>query len=248
MAAVTSQFSQIHARASYYHDEKEAEMYNKKSLFLGILLISAVVVVVFVGSRFWMNETPNVTITLKPVEIKEYEGQKLSSISDFRENSIKGPQYMDNESYRLVVTGLVNNEIEYMYDDVINDHQLFEKVVTLYCVEGWDVTILWEGVLVKDLIEEAGVDLGAKVVIFYAYDGYSTSLPLDYIVDNDILMAYKMNGVILPPERGFPFQLVAESKLGYKWIKWITKIELSDDVTYRGYWESRGFSNDADLP
>ncbi len=99
----------------------------------------------------------------------------------------------------------------------------------------------------KDLIEEAGVDSRAKVVIFYAYDGYSTSLPLDYVVDNDILMAYKMNGVVLPPERGFPFQLVAESKLGYKWIKWVTEIELSDDVNYRGFWESRGFSNDADL-
>jgi len=124
----------------------------------------------------------------------------------------------------------VNNEIEYTYDDAINSHQHYEKVVTLYCVEGWDVTILWEGVLVKDLITEAGVDPTAKVVIFYAYDGYSTSLPLEYIIDNDIIMAHKMNGVILPPERGFPFQLVAESKYGYKWIKWITRIELSDDV------------------
>jgi DMSO/TMAO reductase YedYZ molybdopterin-dependent catalytic subunit len=117
-------------------------MYSKKSLFLGILLISAVVVVVFVGSRFWMNETPNETTTLKPVEIKEYDGQKLSSMSDFRENSIKGPQYMDNESYRLVVTGLVNSEIEYTYDDVINDHQLFEKVVTLYCAHAHGFRIL----------------------------------------------------------------------------------------------------------
>lgn len=219
----------------------------KKSLFLGILLIPVVLVSVFVVGNFWTTETTNGTNTLRPVEIREYEGQKLSSISDFRENSIKGTQSIDNESYRLVVTGLVNNEKEYTYDDVINNHQLFEKVVTLHCVEGWDVTILWEGVLVKDLIEEAGVDSRAKVVIFYAYDGYSTSLPLDYVVDNDILMAYKMNGVVLPPERGFPFQLVAESKLGYKWIKWITEIELSDDVNYRGYWESRGFSNDADL-
>jgi DMSO/TMAO reductase YedYZ molybdopterin-dependent catalytic subunit len=71
---------------------------------------------------------------------------------------------------------------------------------------------------------------------------------LEYIVDNDIILAYEMNGVELPPERGFPFQLVAESKWGYKWIKWITEIELSDDVDYRGYWESRGFSNEADLP
>jgi len=60
-------------------------------------------------------------------------------------------------------------------------------------------------------------------------------------------MAYKMNDLTLPPERGFPFQLVAEKKWGYKWIKWITKIELSDDEEYRGYWESRGYSNEADL-
>ena len=62
-----------------------------------------------------------------------------------------------------------------------------------------------------------------------------------------ILLAYKMNGVVLPPERGVPFQLAAESKWGYKWIKWITRIEISDDADYEGYWESRGYSNDADL-
>jgi len=223
-------------------------MYDRKSLFFAVLVLWLIVAVVFVGSTIWRNETTNGTSTLRPIEIREYEGQKLSSVDDFRENSIKGPQFIDNESHRLVVTGLVNNEIEYTYGDVISNHQLFKKVVTLHCVEGWDVTILWEGVLVKDLIEAAGVDLGAKVVIFYAYDGYSTSLPLDYIINNNILMAYKMNGVVLPPERGFPFQLVAESKYGYKWIKWITEIELSVSVDYRGYWESRGFSNDADLP
>jgi DMSO/TMAO reductase YedYZ molybdopterin-dependent catalytic subunit len=86
----------------------------------------------------------------------------------------------------------------------------------------------------------------ARVVIFYAYDGYTTSLPLDYIFNNNILMAYKMNEIAIPPERGFPFQLVSESKWGYKWIKWITEIELSDDISYRGFWESRGYSNTAD--
>jgi DMSO/TMAO reductase YedYZ molybdopterin-dependent catalytic subunit len=222
-------------------------MYGKKSLFFAVLLLWVVVATVFVGSMVWRNETAIGARTLRLVEIREYEGQKLSSIDDFRENSIKGPQFIDNESYRLVITGLVNNEIEYTYDDVISNHQLFEKVVTLHCVEGWQVTILWEGVLVKDLIEEAGVDPEAKVVIFYAYDGYSTSLPLDYIINSDILMAHKMNDVVLPPERGFPFQLVAESKYGYKWIKWITEIEVSDNVDYKGYWESRGFPNNADL-
>jgi len=50
-----------------------------------------------------------------------------------------------------------------------------------------------------------------------------------------------MNNVTIPPERGFPFELVAESQYGYKWIKWITKIEVSDNANYLGYWESRGY-------
>jgi len=141
----------------------------------------------------------------------------------------------------------VQNPLTLTYDEVINGSQSYQKVVTLYCVEGWDVTILWEGVLVSDLIEQAQALPEAEVVIFHAYDGYTTSLPLDYIVEQDILMAYRMNDVDLPPERGAPFQLVAESRLGYKWIKWITDIELSDDVDYKGFWERRGYSNDAYL-
>jgi len=120
-------------------------------------------------------------------------------------------------------------------------------VVTLDCVEGWSATILWEGMLVRDLINTAKALPEAKTVIFHAYDGYTTSFPVNYIMDNDIIMAYKMNEVPMPPERGYPFQLVAESKWGYKWIKWLTKIELSDDEYYRGYWESRGYSNKGDL-
>ena len=181
------------------------------------------------------------------VEIREYEGEKLSSIDDFRENSIKGPQRVDKESYVLEITGLVENPQTYSYDEIVNDFQTYKKVVRLDCVEGWSVTIFWEGVLVRDLITEANVSSNATVVIFHAYDGYTTSFPLEYILENDIIMAHKMNNVTLPPERGFPFELVAESKWGYKWIKWITEIELSDDTAYRGYWERRGYSNTADL-
>ena len=55
----------------------------------------------------------------------------------------------------------------------------------------------------------------------------------------------KLNDITLPDDRGFPFQVVAESKFGYKWSKWITRIELSDDTDFRGYWESVGYNNDA---
>jgi DMSO/TMAO reductase YedYZ molybdopterin-dependent catalytic subunit len=232
---------------SFFHDEKRFIVEGKERLLI-VVLLTTIVASVFVGYRIWIYEMTREPNPLEAVEIKEYEGEMLSSITDFRENSIKGPQYLDRETYTLKVTGLVDNNLTYTYNDILDNHQKYEKVVTLHCVEGWQVTILWEGVLVKDLIEDAMVLPEAKAVIFYAYDGYSTSLPLEYVLDNDILMAYKMNGVKLPPYRGFPFQLVAESKLGYKWIKWITGIELSADEDYRGYWESRGFSNDADVP
>ncbi len=187
------------------------------------------------------------TIELESIEINEYEGKKLSPISAFRENSIRGPQYIDIENYSLKITGLINSPKSYSYDEVIDNHQRYEKVVTLNCVEGWSVTIFWEGVLVKDLINEAELLPAPKVVIFHAYDGYTTSFPIEYVMDNDIILAYKMNGLTLPPDRGYPFQLVAENKWGYKWIKWVTEIELSDDVDYLGFWESRGYSNSADL-
>ncbi len=195
----------------------------------------------------WWTITTNEQNVIDYVEIREYEGQDLSSINAFRPNSIQGPQYIDNETYRLTITGLVNNENEYTYEEVTNSYPLYKKVVTLHCVEGWKVTILWEGIQLKDMITDAQVEPNANTVIFYAHDGYSTSLPLDYIIDNNIMLAHRMNNVTLPPERGFPFQLVAESKWGYKWIKWITTIELSDNEDFRGFWESRGYPNEANL-
>ena len=211
-------------------------------------LITAVVILLIIGLVIVFVYTQNTPSILYPEEIREYEGQNLSSISSFRENSIKGIQYVNASNYSLTIRGLVNKTVEYTYDEVVSGFQKYQKVVTLHCIEGWSVDILWEGFLMEDLLNEADFNPDAVAVIFYAYDGYSTALPLDYILENDILIAYKMNGLVLPPERGFPFQLVAESKFGYKWIKWITEIEVSDDAEYLGYWERRGYSNEADVP
>jgi DMSO/TMAO reductase YedYZ molybdopterin-dependent catalytic subunit len=195
------------------------------------------------------SSTPIPTpIPLYPGEVREYQGQNLSSITYVYDNAIAGTQRINNATYSLEIFGLVNRTRFLSYTDVIENHQLYQKVVTIYCVEGWDATILWEGVLVKDLIAEASPNPNATTVIFYAADGYTTALPREYLVDNNIILAWKMNGVVLPPEKGFPFQLVAESKYGYKWIKWVTGIELSNNTDYLGYWESRGYSNDATVP
>jgi DMSO/TMAO reductase YedYZ molybdopterin-dependent catalytic subunit len=189
---------------------------------------------------------PKMTSRLPRVEVKEYQGEDLSSIDDFRENSIKGPQTVDRDSYTLNVTGLVERELSLTYEQVLA-YPAYEKVVTLHCVEGWDATILWEGVLIDDLMKEAQVRDSALIAIFHAADGYTSSLPVAYLRDKQILLAYKMNGVEIPPERGFPLVVVAEAKWGYKWVKWVTGIELSNDPAYKGYWESFGYSNNGDL-
>lgn len=180
-------------------------------------------------------------------ETRDYQGQKLSSINDFHENSIKGPQYINNETYRLHITGLVQTPKTYTINDIINNYQHITKIATLNCVEGWSVTILWEGIMIKDLLNEAKPNTSATTLIFKAYDGYTTFFPISYIMNNSIILAYKMNNITLPPERGYPFQLVAEGKWGYKWIKWVTEIEVSDNTQYSGYWENRGYSDSGDL-
>lgn len=212
-----------------------------------LLIVSAILLVITGCGVNTMDKNIDKAGELKSVEVKEYQGEKLSSLNEFRENSIAGPQYVNMEYYKLKVFGLVQNPKEYSYDDVINSFKSYEKLVKLDCVEGWSVKILWEGLLLKDLLAKANVSPAARVVVFHAYDDYTTSVPLDYILNKDIILAYKMNGVTIPPERGFPFHLVAESKWGYKWAKWVTAIELTDNVNYKGYWESRGYSNSADL-
>lgn len=213
-------------------------------IFLKILLVLVVIPAILSLIFLIIMNQP---IKLVDIEIRQYQGENLSAINDFRENSIKGPQYINKENYKLEISGLIKNPGFYSYDQVINNFKSYQKITTLYCVEGWQVKILWQGILIKDLIKEAQPRSEAKVVIFYAADGYSTSLPIEYFKNKDILMAYKMNGLFLPPERGFPFQLVAEDKWGYKWIKWITKIEFSNNINYQGYWESRGYSKSGDL-
>ncbi|MEN6443008.1 MAG: molybdopterin-dependent oxidoreductase [Methanoregula sp.] len=222
---------------------------DKRAILLGLCIC---LIVVIAGILVLRPSTADFgtgvgTTPLAAVEVRSYNGEDLSSVNDFRENSIAGPQHINIADYRLTITGLTNRTVVSTYDEILGTYPHYSKVVTLHCVEGWDATILWEGVRIRDLIAAAGPDPRANTVIFTAHDGYTTSFPLAYFTQHDILMAYRMNNVTMPVERGYPFTLVAEDKWGYKWIKWIEKIELSDDPSYRGYWEQRGYSNPGDL-
>lgn len=179
-------------------------------------------------------------------EMMEFNGIQLDPAIGPRDNSISGIQEVDINSYSLKIDGLVENEISYSYEQILEMDPV-EIVYTIYCVEGWDATFLWKGVLIEDILSESNVDDKAKTVIFHAVDGYTTSLPLDVIIDKKIMMAYYANGLPIPSSLGYPFILVAYDKWGYKWARWINRIELSSDTNYKGYWESRGYSVDGNI-
>lgn len=80
-----------------------------------------------------------------------------------------------------------------------------ERLLRLYCVEGWNANILLEGVLLKTLLDAAEPKPETNAVIFHAVDGYTTSLPAARDFGKNLILAYDANGIALPPEMGFPF-------------------------------------------
>ena len=195
---------------------------------------------------------PSPIPSLLPGEVGAYQGQNLTPVSVYIQYliahpdvAIAGTQHIDRETYRLAITGMVNNPLNYTYDVVVNNFNSTLQVGTLPCVEGWSVTLLWQGVPITDLLQQAGISPNANTLIFLASDGYSSSLPLQYVTQNNILIAYKMNNLTLTDQTGWPLFLVAQNQYGYKWVEWLTEINVSNDSNYLGYWESRGYPNDA---
>ncbi len=187
-----------------------------------------------------------------PDEVTQYQGQNLTLVSTYIQYliehpdvAIKGAQTLDKATYKLSITGMVNNPTNYTYNQVVGNFNSTLQVATLPCVEGWSVTLLWQGVPITELLHPLGVSQNANTLIFLAADGYSTSLPIDYVKQNNIMIAYKINNLTLTPQTGWPFFLVAKNQYGYKWIEWITEINVSNDSSYLGYWESRGYPNNA---
>ena len=183
---------------------------------------------------------------LGTVEINKYQGKDLTDFKTLEDNSVKGPQTVDIVSYRLVINGAVQSPQRLTYAEVLS-HTHYQKLITLHCVEGWSATGLFEGVLMKDLLAQAGPLPSAVTVIFHGQDDYTTSLPLATVLERNMLLAYRVNNADLIARNGYPFQLAAEDKLGYKWCKWVVHIELSTDPNYQGFWERQGFGNDAEV-
>lgn len=136
-----------------------------------------------------------------------------SSIDNYLKYSHTVKQWISVNDVKLKTDGLVDRPLEMNYSQVLN-HMIVSKIVTLKCIEGWSVEMRWKGVRVEDLIKEAGIKENTDLVIFHYFDGYKTSLFLQDVLARHMMLAYRVNGVMLPLKLGFPFQLVAEGQEG----------------------------------
>lgn len=156
---------------------------------------------------------------------------------------------VDPETWRLRITGEVENEVELTFDELING-RLIETWVTLTCVSnlvggGLAGNAIWTGLPVRDVLALARPLPGADMVLSTSVDGWTASTPLEVLTDpeRDALLAVTMNGEPLPIEHGFPVRMVVPGLYGYvSATKWVTELEVTRFTRRVAYWSLRGWS------
>jgi DMSO/TMAO reductase YedYZ molybdopterin-dependent catalytic subunit len=135
--------------------------------------------------------------------------------------------------WRLEITGLVGMPGAYTYEEFTALPSL-SRAVTLECIAngvGGHLisTAIWQGVTFRSLLEKhGGARSGAKYVAFSSVDGYTVSQPLDDVLEADALLAFRMNGEVLPMKHGYPLRVLIPGHYGEENPKWLTRIELTD--------------------
>jgi DMSO/TMAO reductase YedYZ molybdopterin-dependent catalytic subunit len=164
----------------------------------------------------------------------------------FRIYSVVGhlPERSDRE-YRLTLDGLVDRPLELSLDDLRSRPQT-DLVRDFQCVTGWRVAdVPWRGIKVSKLLDEAGLQPSATHLRITSFDGvYTESLTIDQARRDDVLVAHEMQGGPVTREHGGPVRLYVAPMYGYKSLKWLERIEVTNELD-PGYWEERGYDVDA---
>jgi DMSO/TMAO reductase YedYZ molybdopterin-dependent catalytic subunit len=157
------------------------------------------------------------------------------------------PQILPDD-WRLRLHGRVDNELELTYQDLV-DRGLTQAWLTLCCVSnevGGDlISNAWfSGVLIADLLAEAGVQNGADAVLSTSDDGWTAGTPLAALTDDrHAMLAIAMNGEPLSPEHGFPVRMVVPGLYGYvSATKWVVDMEVTSFSDFSAFWTERGWS------
>ena len=203
---------------------------------LGLLGLGAVGVVT--GSSIQSG----IDAALAPIQRNDPTGlSDLLPGSYFRIYTVTdGFPYESNTDYRLVVDGLVDHPFELTLAD-LQALPATQLVRAFQCVTGWRVeNVHWQGVLLSDLLDRAGVQAAAQALRFESFDGvYTESLTLAEARRPDVIVAYSMLGGPISDEHGGPVRLYVAPMYGYKSIKWLSHIQVVDRVE-PGYWETEG--------
>lgn len=151
----------------------------------------------------------------------------------------------DEKSWTLEVYGLVKKPLTLSYAE-FKELPRSVSVSDFHCVTGWSKLYnKWEGVRFKTIVQSVKPLDNARFVTIECEGGYNTSLPLEELIRDDVILAYNLDSGDLPPENGGPLRIVVPHKYAYKSAKWVRKIKFTEDQEL-GYWESRGYSNNAD--
>jgi len=155
------------------------------------------------------------------------------------------PAASEMSDWTLVLDGLVQSPLSLTSAELMAMPRS-TVYAELYCVDFPMAALAegdWTGVRLGLLLEEAGVSPEAVKVALYAEDGYTTDLTVATATRDDIILAYERDGEPLEED----LRLVVPDKWGYKWIRDLTHIELVD-YDFKGLYESRGYSDEADIP
>jgi DMSO/TMAO reductase YedYZ molybdopterin-dependent catalytic subunit len=134
-------------------------------------------------------------------------------------------QVLDVQSYRLAVTGLVDQPLSLTYNDLRCMPKMTEKVTTT-CYN-FQATATWSGVLISEVLKKAGVQPNAKKVTQNAADGAKISVPLDMAMDEHNFLATQMGSEPIPILFGFPVRSIFINVAGQYSVKWLTSLEVS---------------------
>jgi DMSO/TMAO reductase YedYZ molybdopterin-dependent catalytic subunit len=158
---------------------------------------------------------------------------------------------VDPNLWRLEVTGLVKTPQTYRLDRLKSLPAVTQET-TLMCISnGLDAGLmsnaLWKGVPMAVLLDAATPVKGATKVRLHGVDNYTDTFPLEKAIDPTTLVVYEMNGETLPDRHGFPARVIVPGYFGEKHVKWITRIEVTDDSAI-GFYEKQGWGPDFIVP
>jgi DMSO/TMAO reductase YedYZ molybdopterin-dependent catalytic subunit len=151
----------------------------------------------------------------------------------------------DLDTWTLRVFGEIGGPIELTYAE-LRALPRTEVVLDIHCVTGWSrLGTRFAGVSWRDLAELAPPLPAARYVVAHAEHGYTANVPLATLARSDALLAWEADGEPLTPDHGWPLRLVVPGRYFWKSAKWLRALELTGDDR-PGFWERRGYHNDAD--